>query len=414
MEPFRIYGKTELGTATLGAARGALASSARQLLILIDGHRSVGELEGMFGADSLARLLPQLEAQGYVQFLRHDTPGAAPARPVTPAAVQPAAVAAHAAAPAPAAPAPPRNRLAVSLLALAVLGASAAIWWFFGQPQVPATNSTDTVTRAPAVESTPAAALDAPAAVPAPGTPATPLAAADRPAQRLREASRSEVRGEPRADARSATSAAAAAPAPPARPSGAGTGPSPTGESARAPANPAPVALAPVSPPAAPPPASSNGTILGGATPAGGAATAASPGSPPAGSTSATAPAPASSGPAAASPGALAAAANTAATAARTGSPVPATALSSTAPVLHPRQRTMPVLSRAAHRSGVDSGELIVRLHVSARGTVDAIDIVKAEPRQVYDITVEETLKKWTFDPPGVPVETKVAFSFKP
>jgi TonB family protein len=74
----------------------------------------------------------------------------------------------------------------------------------------------------------------------------------------------------------------------------------------------------------------------------------------------------------------------------------------------------MPVLSRAARRAGIESGELVVRLHVSPQGKVAAIDVVKANPRQIYDITVEETLKTWTFDPPGAPVESTVEFVFKP
>lgn len=73
----------------------------------------------------------------------------------------------------------------------------------------------------------------------------------------------------------------------------------------------------------------------------------------------------------------------------------------------------MPVLSRTARRAGVDSGQLVVRLHVSPRGTVDSVDVLKAYPREVYDSTIEQTLKKWTFDPPGVPVDSTVEFDFK-
>jgi TonB family protein len=396
MESFRIYGKTELGAAALNAARGALSSSARRLLILVDGQRSVGELEGIFGAEALARLLPQLEVQGLVQFL-HDSAG-------TPASIVGARPLAAPAMPADAPQGPPRNRLAISLLALSVMAASAAIWWFFGQPPSGA-GAADAATIPAAAPSTAdsaaAGATDASVIVEAPATatalPPSAASAREQNLQRGRDPNRveagaethAEKRAEKRPDARAVSATAlgsrAAAPAPPASASSAAL--------SRTTASPAPAVPSAPTPSATP---AGNGASLAAGTPLGPAAPIAAPANA-AAAAPAPSPEPAMAANAAAAP---ASAAGSAGQGAR--------------PRLHPRERTLPELSRSARRAGIDSGELVVRLHVSPRGTVESIDLVKADPSQVYDLSVEQILKTWTFDPPGVPVESTVKFRFKP
>jgi len=66
-----VYGKTESGKRTLRLARGVLPSAARQLWILIDGQRTLGELSSMLGAEAVERSLEQLETRGYVELVRH-------------------------------------------------------------------------------------------------------------------------------------------------------------------------------------------------------------------------------------------------------------------------------------------------------------------------------------------------------
>jgi len=134
MEPLRIYSKTAQGAAALNAARGAVSSSARQLLILIDGRRDVGELRGIFGEETVSRLLPQLEAQGYVKRVRDSTRTPPPTiSPVQHAPVPPRngiAVSGPSAG-------PPGNFLAKAALASGVILVSGTIWWFLGGSGVP-------------------------------------------------------------------------------------------------------------------------------------------------------------------------------------------------------------------------------------------------------------------------------------
>jgi TonB family protein len=419
MEPIRIYGKTDLGTQTLTTARGALASPARQLLILVDGQRTVGELAGIFGADAVAQLLPALEQQGYVQFLRDGEDAGPPSRFADAADQAPA--------PAPAPAATPRNRLAVSFLAVGVLALSGALWWFLGTARGPAapaaTDAADAsanaaANTAPNAPELAAAAGTPPAAAPPPAAPALPAPVPAEPAVARRAEARSaaaSAAGAERSDAR----VPAAAPAvnrgaAPATPAVAGTGQLPARTQA-------------VTPNAVAPPAAIAGSSTAGAVPsAPGSAAPAITIVPPPVAVATTAPAvratevPAP--PAAPVPATRptvstdngrsvpdiprAGAASPVAAGLATNPPAP--------PVLHPRERTMPVLSRRARRDGIDSGQLVVRLHVTEQGTVSTIDVVKASPPQVYDSEIQQTLKKWTFDPPGVPVVTNVEFSFKP
>lgn len=66
-----VYGKTSAGVQALAATRGALPAVARQLLILIDGKRTLGELGRMFAEETLTQTITLLETQGYIECLRH-------------------------------------------------------------------------------------------------------------------------------------------------------------------------------------------------------------------------------------------------------------------------------------------------------------------------------------------------------
>ena len=68
---YNVYGKTKSGASALSSTRGALSSSARQLLILIDGQRSLGDLTSIFGGEALDRSLALLKTEGYVEIVRH-------------------------------------------------------------------------------------------------------------------------------------------------------------------------------------------------------------------------------------------------------------------------------------------------------------------------------------------------------
>jgi TonB family protein len=82
--------------------------------------------------------------------------------------------------------------------------------------------------------------------------------------------------------------------------------------------------------------------------------------------------------------------------------------------VLHARNRPLPQLPKRARRADVTTGMAIVRLHVSATGSVDKVELVSAKPVQVYDDQVAATLMQWTFDPPGQATQTTVELEFKP
>jgi TonB family protein len=86
---YHVYGKTQAGVGALESARGALAPAARQLLVLIDGQRTLGDLLELFDEDELQALLGLLESHGYVQLIRRfpgaDDPPAPPRAPRPPA-----------------------------------------------------------------------------------------------------------------------------------------------------------------------------------------------------------------------------------------------------------------------------------------------------------------------------------------
>jgi TonB family protein len=97
-----------------------------------------------------------------------------------------------------------------------------------------------------------------------------------------------------------------------------------------------------------------------------------------------------------------------------TPAPPPAPAANPQPVRLHARNRPLPALPRRALRAGFDHGQIDVRLHVNASGNVERVDLLRADPAQLYDATVRQVLEGWTFDPPGRAAEQDVQLDFKP
>jgi hypothetical protein len=94
MDKSAVIAKTDAGREALTSRPAGLTPRLRSLLIMVDGKRTVGELDKMLGGDgSAAPLLDQLLAQGWVQ-----TTGPAPAT-VAPRVATPSKSASSAAAP---------------------------------------------------------------------------------------------------------------------------------------------------------------------------------------------------------------------------------------------------------------------------------------------------------------------------
>lgn len=63
-----VFVKTVRGLAELGLRSGALTPRARRVLILVDGRRTVSELDALIQSDSLRNILGQLEEDGYIEL----------------------------------------------------------------------------------------------------------------------------------------------------------------------------------------------------------------------------------------------------------------------------------------------------------------------------------------------------------
>lgn len=435
MQDSPVFEKTDLGTGEIQTTHGALSAQARRLLILIDGQRDLQDLASLIGTDAVQQWLPALANQGYIRPLdrtaeavpaalantlqRHTRQSTAPldkntiqrdsiqrnSRQST-ASIDKHTIQKHTvqkntvqrttttsvphrtanASTAPNAPAPAKPSLPVGLIAgglVALAAAGAGAWWMtrpVNPPSAPAAESAD-ATAAPASAAQPVAPPVAPAAS---GPDVVPIPApALSPLERLsKETAREPVA--PRVDAaaaRNLSEKAAEDLAARPRRDAAGTfvnvptaAPVPAPAAASSPAQvkaPAPLARAPESPPAP----SSVATVV--------------------------APSPAPSS-----------------TTASTTAPAPTLAMAAPAVpkpvVLTPIKHEVPALSRRARRAGIDSGRAQVRLYINAGGTVDKVELLKAEPSQIYDTDVQRTLQAWTFEPPGRATQKDIELMFKP
>jgi TonB family protein len=413
MQASPVFEKTELGTGEIHTTHGTLSAQARRLLILIDGQRDLQDLASLIGADAVQQWLPALANQGYIRPLDR-TAEAVPAalantlqrntrqttvpaekntiqrhsRPATVAidkntvqknTLQRTTTTSSAAqreapvANAPAAPVSAKSSLPVGLIAgaIAALAAAGGGAWYFTRPAGPAAppavaESTD-ASAAPAPAAPAAVAASAPDVVPVPTPALSPL-------ERLAR----EAPAAPRVDA---VAARAAAEKLADEAAGRSRRDAPTVVAAAPPAQmplAAPVAAPAAAPIKAPPPL-------------------------PRAPEQAPAPAPVATVVAPAVP-----------------TPAPVATLASATPaapkplVLTPVKHDLPGLSRRARRAGIDSGHAIVRLYVKADGTIDKVDLLKAEPPQIYDADVQRTLQSWTFQPPGQATQKDVELTFKP
>jgi protein TonB len=65
-------------------------------------------------------------------------------------------------------------------------------------------------------------------------------------------------------------------------------------------------------------------------------------------------------------------------------------------------------------RARILDGYVKARVWVTAEGSVEQVDILKATPPRVFDDEVKRALSAWTFDPPGQATDTTVELTFKP
>jgi TonB family protein len=433
-----VYGKTQAGTLALTAMRGAMSTSMRQLLILVDGKRSIGDLGKIFAEDTLAASLAQLESQGYIECLKHfpeepEAPAAAPEPlpppdPVEPPrAAAPAAPAARAVArvepkfdayetppPAPSAPPPPapapspRAAQAATQEPPAAAAPSEAPESLAKRLYGPAAKRSGAAPDLASPPPRPPPDTAAPRTRPPGDTHATRTRqAGDTQERRTQQrggdtlAPRTRLPGEtlsPRtrapdddADSREARSARASGR--PRRRSNVAIVVAGTciiaaygGYQFAVRQAVADGTTAPVPPPAAPV------------------------------STAAPAPHP----PAAASTGAgKGAVQKAAATGAEASLPPPAPARPAPESAggivnLHVRNQVMPQLPQLAKALGIESGHVVVVLHVNPQGTVERVELVSATPPQVYDQAMQDAFSQWTFDPPGVTGRMTVDVTVKP
>ncbi len=80
MDDKRVYTKTAKGVAEVAARGGTLSLTARRILIMVDGKRTVAELAPLARPGEIDGLIATLEAQGFIQRMHGDD---AAARPTT-------------------------------------------------------------------------------------------------------------------------------------------------------------------------------------------------------------------------------------------------------------------------------------------------------------------------------------------
>ena len=438
----KIYCKTQAGADALTAGRGALSSSARQLLILLDGERDFDELSRIFGEETLYRLLPFLESQGFVEPLNggataQDEPPAPPtttrlgistALPTTvltpePTVTQVAAPPATLSEPLPAQVSAKSPRFLAVPIAILLSLATAAVTvnWVFEREQHAAENPQPAQDGAQAV-------LDA-------GKSGKPSSSGTGSV-----ASSSAVRTAPK-DSSGANSEPTRSPSPAApMPATAGQSGSPQ---ASAPAADTGLPLALRGRTNAELTSGPSKTVTSEAI-AQGSETNSRPAQrakaisdstleaskksvpaakmQPADSEARAAPRPKAPTESASDDDKGIQTQSDTSTAARQGTlalaapdhasaqnPAPAPAVAG----LHVRSRVLPAISKHALESGIYGGKAVVRLHVNTAGAVDRVELVSATPPEVYGPDVQQALEQWTFEPPSNPAQFTLELDFR-
>jgi TonB family protein len=407
LDPSDVFAKTPDGVSLARTEREALTGQERQLLILIDGHRTVGELSAMFGGIALDPLLTRLMAHGLAlqvppaipdvdtfhpppvteagpatrigttkpasntvaaTLLRAATILRPPTKPGTNTRPNPAQV--HA-------PATTVPRLPLIPIVVGLCGAIAAIWFtvqMFSSPEVERPSAQGVIVTAEPAMPVPASAAPArPEIAPAPGAGAR---GAERPPPGTREAPKDAPDAARKGGERALEVPAAAKPAA-ASDAASPAAPVAAPESTTPERNATPRAAAPSTPQPAPP-------LRADAPPAASAATA------PAAGAVAAAPAP------------------------DAAQAVSSEAGAQSAPALKVIERVKPELPLRARRRSIVDGTVRVALHVAADGSVESVELLSATPPIVYDEGVRKTLSQWKFAPPGRPARAQVEIVFKP
>jgi TonB family protein len=75
--------------------------------------------------------------------------------------------------------------------------------------------------------------------------------------------------------------------------------------------------------------------------------------------------------------------------------------------------RPQPQFPAAAVKDGVLSGRVLAQLTVNSDGSVGRVEIVDAQPRNVFDKEVRRALAAWRYEAPGQSRQTTVEFVFK-
>ena len=406
---FHVYGKTASGAGALKGSRDAVSTAARRLLILVDGQRTLDELTGMLGRETVDQAMAELESLGHVELLRRfpDAGDGLPEFDVALLNAEPAAIFD----PLPSAEPP---------------------------PVVPDTVM-PTVAQGSALAPTQAVAVPVP---PAAAPPAARPMEAPEPQPVARPVAHLAVRPAVQAAVHAATQHTAQQTAQPAAQS--------TAQSAAQLA--APFAARPrvkaivwrpnrVAPPWVIALLAIAGAIAFGVWLSAREFAATSPPSPPADAVSAIAPTPVAQASApresteplpaptpAAAPAVTPAAAmlpELRGNLALPASPgIAATRADATAPAtlagpastrsLQVRNQFTPEIPRAVRDRGITSGHVAVVLHVDPQGNVERVELVSASPPDVYDKDMERVFGKWTFDPLGIPGRMTVDVDIRP
>jgi protein TonB len=76
-------------------------------------------------------------------------------------------------------------------------------------------------------------------------------------------------------------------------------------------------------------------------------------------------------------------------------------------------ERPQPRFPAAAARDGIQDGRVLAQLTVNSDGSVGRVEIVDAEPHNVFDKEVRHALSSWRYEAPGQPRQTTVELLFK-
>jgi TonB family protein len=93
--------------------------------------------------------------------------------------------------------------------------------------------------------------------------------------------------------------------------------------------------------------------------------------------------------------------------------PAPARAVPARPAALRAIEHPQPLFPASAAKDGVREGRVLAQLTINGDGSVDRVDIVEAQPRNVFDGEVRTTLAGWRYEAPGQQRQTTVEFLFK-